>query len=109
MRFLVLAIFSAIAACASGSNGGFGVDSDGRAASAGRISQGMQRLGATETRGSCFGDRIAQSLDDRGQAEAARVVEEADSKGEMRDKVLSASRPVRKAFIGASMSCTRES
>ncbi len=109
MRTLILAALSAVAACASGSSENFGAGGETRNANAGRISQGLQRLGATEARGSCFGDRIAQSLDDRRQDEAARVVEEADSKGEMRDKVLTASKPVRKAFIGASMSCTRES
>jgi hypothetical protein len=109
MRLLIFAAVGAVAACASGSDDGYSAGNDARAANAGRISQGLQRLGATEERGSCFGDRIAQSLDDRRQMEAARVVEEAESKGEMRDKVLNASRPVRKAFIGASMSCARQS
>ncbi|MEX0643803.1 MAG: hypothetical protein WD076_00715 [Parvularculaceae bacterium] len=108
-RCLLLAVLCAAAACASGSTDGLAIDSQTSTANAGRISQGMQRLGATQSRGSCFGDRIAQTLDGRRQDEAARVVEEAGSKGEMRDRVLSASRPVRKAFIGASMSCTRES
>jgi hypothetical protein len=67
----------------------------------------MQRLGATETRGSCYGERLASSLDGRDEDEAARLVEKATSKDEMREGVLTANGRVRKAFIGASMRCSR--
>jgi hypothetical protein len=70
-----------------------------------RISENMQRLGATEKRGACYAERLAATLDANGQAEAERVVEGASSKDEMREGVLKSSLPVRRAFIRASMWC----
>lgn len=98
-RPVVLVAFGFLAACAS----------DGGSTTHGsqRISQGMQRLGASETRGACFAERLASSLDEAEEDEAAQLVEKASNKEEMRENVLSASGGVRKAFIGASMRCGR--
>lgn len=65
----------------------------------------MQRLGASEKRGSCFAKRLAERLDEKGQAEAERVIESASNKKEMREGVLNSSDLVRAAFIRASIWC----
>lgn len=70
-----------------------------------RISGGMQRLGASTARSDCFAERIAMSLGDGHLGEAASIVEQSQSKADMRSGVLDASKPVRKAFIGANMRC----
>jgi hypothetical protein len=101
VRIVVLVAFGFLASCASG--GGAGSSGAGSA----RISEGMQRLGASETRGACYAERLSSTLDDEDEDEAARVVEKAQNKDEMREGVLGASGPVRKAFIGASMRCAR--
>lgn len=99
-RSVVLVAFGFLAACAS--DGGSSTTHGSQ-----RISQGMQRLGASETRGACFAERLASSLDDDEENEAAQLVEKASNKEEMRENVLGASGDVRKAFIGASMRCGR--
>lgn len=99
MRVVALLAFALLASCASGG--------DRSAGGSARISEGMQRLGASETRGACFAERLASSLDDEEENEAARLVEKASNKDEMRAGVLGASGGVRKAFIGASMRCGR--
>ena len=73
---------------------------------AARISTGMQRLGASSARGDCYANRIARTLSDADRNEAARIVERSKSKREMRKGVLSASAPVRRAFIGAKFGCS---
>lgn len=75
-------------------------------ASAMRIRDGMQRLGASEGRGDCFARRIAGSLDSEEEEEAVNLVERSSSKDDMRESVLSASGPVRQAFIGANFGCS---
>lgn len=98
---LLAACFAA--GCASGSRH---IAADGESASASRISDGMQRLGASEARGDCFARRISRSLDGEGEEEAAMLVERAGSRDDMRESVLSASGPVKRAFIGANLGCS---
>lgn len=100
VRRVAFAALVLLSACASSGNSGAGAGAE-------RINQGMQRLGASETRGACYAERLASTLDDAEEDEAARLVEKASNKEEMREGVLSASGSVRKAFIGASMRCSR--
>ena len=102
-HFLTLAAALVAAGCANSSSDSVSVAD---AASALRISDGMQRLGASEKRGECFARRIAHSLDADEEEEAAALVERAESKDDMRESVLSASGPVQRAFIGANMGCS---
>jgi len=74
--------------------------------SADAISAGLQRLGASANRGDCYGKRVVKDLDAAAAAEAAAIVQRANSKDDMRNGVLSASKPVRKAFVGAKMRCS---
>ncbi|MBI1365283.1 MAG: hypothetical protein GC153_04935 [Alphaproteobacteria bacterium] len=72
---------------------------------ASRIAAGLRRLGATETRSDCYAARIADDLDFAGEEEAARIVENARDREDMKNGVLSASAPVRRAFIAANLRC----
>lgn len=89
--------------CASGQHHAAG---GGESASSSRISDGMQRLGASEARGDCFARRISRSLNGEDEEEAATLVERAGSRDDMREGVLSASGPVKRAFIGANLGCS---
>lgn len=102
-HLLLLAAALFAAGCAGSSSGNLSA-ADG--ASALRIRDGMQRLGASEKRGECFAQRIAGSLDREEEEEAAALVERSSSKDDMRESVLSASPPVQRAFIGANMGCS---
>lgn len=100
----LIAAAAFLGGCASGGRSEAGrIDS-----SAGeyRIKDGLTRLGASEGRGDCFARRIAGSLDERDEEEAAKIVEAAASKAEMRAGVLGASERVRRAFIGANFGCS---
>lgn len=98
---LALLAAAVAAGCASGPRG-YADDS----VSAARISGGMQRLGASPARGDCFARRIAGSLDGEQEEEAAALVERAGSRDDMREEVLSASGPVKRAFISANLGCS---
>ena len=102
-RALPLLAALALAACASGGGSEF---SSADAASAARIRDGMERLGASEERRDCFARRLATTLDGEEEDEAAEIVERAENKDQMRESVLSASGPVRQAFIGANFGCS---
>lgn len=91
-----------LAACASAGSAPASQD-----AAADRISNGMQRLGASQMRGDCFAEQVAASLDREAAEEAAAIVERSQSKDEMRDGVLDARRTVRQAFIRANFGCGR--
>lgn len=93
-----------LAACAGGARD----LADSERASADRIRGGMERLGASEARRDCFAGKLARSLDEEREAEAAALVEQSASRDEMRDGVLSASAPVQQAFIAASLGCSLE-
>ncbi|GAB4524395.1 MAG: hypothetical protein Kow00133_12620 [Amphiplicatus sp.] len=71
-----------------------------------RIRDGMTRLGASPARGECFAARIAGALDGEEEEEAARIVEDAADRRAMREGVLAAPAPVRRAFIGANFGCS---
>lgn len=102
-RAAVLAAFmGALVSCASAPGAEGDLTSAARET---RISQNMQRLGASEKRSACYAERLAASLDAKGEAEAERVIESASSKEEMREGVLKASESVRRAFIRASIWC----
>lgn len=105
MRARLYLFLATLAAAGCASSGGDALSfADG--ASAMRIRDGMQRLGASEERGDCFARRIAGSLDDAEEEEAAALVERSASKDDMRESVLSASGPVQRAFISANMGCS---
>jgi len=95
---LVAAIAAAGCASSGPSNGAPDPSAD-------RIRNGMMRLGASEARSGCYGSDIARSLKGADRAEAARLIEDAQSKDQMRDGVLSSSRRVKQAFIRAYLRC----
>lgn len=100
MRLVLLVVaFAGLAACASRS---------GRVnpAATTRIMAGMERLGASDARRRCLAEGADKRLDDDDDEEAARLVERARSRDDMREEVLSANERVRRAFIGASLGCS---
>ncbi|MFQ5564432.1 MAG: hypothetical protein ACE5FO_12795 [Parvularculaceae bacterium] len=74
-----------------------------------RFQDGLMRLGASETRSACFAHVLAERLQRAGRAEAAGVLENANSRQDMRAGVMSATLEVRRAFIAANMRCPRTS
>lgn len=101
---LLLVAAPALAGCAVGARSE--MTSVDASAGESRIKHGLTRLGASEGRGDCFARRIARSLDERDEEEAAMIVETAASRAEMRESVLGASERVRRAFIGANFGCS---
>lgn len=89
----------ALAGCASAGGG-----ANPRAKA--RMVEGMDRLGASAARRECFAEKVDQRLGDAEDEEAARIVENARSRDEMREGVLAASERVRRAFIVASLGCS---
>lgn len=67
-----------------------------------RIEAGMMRLGASPERSRCFAERLGA---DKAAKKAARLVEAASGRDDLRDRVLSADRKTRRAFIAASFAC----
>lgn len=98
MRALAAILFLTIAGCASGPGG------DYSAAYSDRMDQGFRRLGAADARGRCLSDRL--SRDDEKIAEAAvAIVENSESRDDMRERVLGADEKIRQAFIRANFGC----
>lgn len=101
---LAAAIASALPACSTKpASGAASVRAD---ESAGRISAGMTRLGASAERSACFARKIASELNARDADEAIELIDRSKSKEEMRNGVLSASTPVKQSFIRASFGCS---
>lgn len=71
-----------------------------------KIKGGMQRLGASSAKSECYANRISDALIESEAVEAAKLIESALSKDEMRDNVLAASVPIRQAFIRAHFGCS---
>ncbi|PQA87144.1 hypothetical protein CW354_13975 [Marinicaulis flavus] len=71
-----------------------------------KIKGGMRRLGASSARSECYANRISGALIESEAVEAAKLIESALSRDEMRDNVLAASVPIRKAFIRAHFGCS---
>ncbi len=97
MRAIAAAAVLALGACATGA-------SDPEASN--RIKQGITRLGGAEARGECLARGVTRRLNSHDEREAARIVERSLSKDDMRDGVLGANEDIRRAFIGANMSCS---
>ncbi len=101
---LAAAIASALPACST--KPAAGVDSVRAGESAGRISAGMTRLGASPKRSACFARKIASELNAQDANEAIGLIDRSSSKEEMRNGVLAASEPVKQSFIRASFGCS---
>ena len=96
-RFVAAAMLLALGGCATG-----GSDPE----ASGRIRDGMTRLGAAEARGECLARGVTKRLKSEDEREAARIVEQSRSRDEMKEGVLSAKDDIKRAFIGANMSCS---
>ena len=96
--WLLVAALAILCACATGPG------LDGRTYQA-RIQSAMVELGASEKRAACFAERLTAAGDAEASAEAAQIAESAQSKEDMRERVLAASKPTRRAFVGANMRC----
>lgn len=71
-----------------------------------RITGGMQRLGASPAKGECYANRIAGLLSEDDRTEAARIIENSNSKDDMREGVLTSRDPIKRAFITAHFGCS---
>ena len=71
-----------------------------------RISDGMQRLGASQARGECYANHVTRTLIESEAVEAADLIERALSKDEMRENVIAANTSVKQAFIKAHFGCS---
>lgn len=94
---LLLAVF-ALAGCASRS-------ASQRDDYFARFDAGFRRLGASEARGRCYSEKLARA-DSETAAAAARIVENAADKADMKMRVLNADAATRQAFIRANMGCS---
>lgn len=102
---LVSLFLLAVASAACGTSGGGDFSSAPGREYSDRIASGFLRLGASDERSRCFSDRLTRG-DRETAAEAARIVEEAADKDDMRRRVLSADAATERAFVGANFGCT---
>ena len=72
---------------------------------AGRIEAAFTELGAPDDRARCFAERLTAAGDIEAAREAAEIAEQATSRETMKERVMSATKPTRRAFIGANMRC----
>lgn len=99
IRTLALVLACSAAACATGSGGA-------NPAASSRIAQGLERLGASPSKRECMAAGVDRHLGDADDEEAARVVEGARTRDEMKEGVLGASERVKRAFIAAGLGCS---
>lgn len=71
-----------------------------------RIETAFTELGAPSDRARCFAERLTAAGDVDAAREAAEIAEEATSRETMKASVLVATKPTRRAFIGANMRCS---
>lgn len=70
------------------------------------ITDGLKRLGASADRSKCYSSVLASALDEKSLTAAAAIVREADSRQELRNRVLDSPKPVFIAFIRARFACS---